>query len=328
MTKLSKLLKLWLKQIIVPIFIESYRFYLYLFYVRFKNKDIFEIDDYLRVIKPSIPFINISHLTFGIKRVIPAKYVRLVKWNTEVEHGITFGRDRVNYSYYAKNVITMSQVRANLLLQHQPALAIGPYIAYAEGVYSVDKISVVKQQLGRVLLVFPAHSTPTEAVSFDELQLIAKIEKIKHNYETVVVSLYWVDYLRNKGVAYLRHGYKIVCAGHRFDPFFLSRLRTIIELSDNCLTNGVGTHVGYCVYLRKPIISIAQSVKYDGLQTDWAHKASLDTCEGTFEEYLEERYFIEVLFEKLFANEFVITAEQIAFVEYHWGISCVKQDIE
>ena len=38
----------------------------------------------------------------------------------------------------------------------------------------------------------------------------------------------------------------------REDCLFLSRLRSLISISDLTMSNSVGTHVGYCVYMGKP----------------------------------------------------------------------------
>ena len=54
----------------------------------------------------------------------------------------------------------------------------------------------------------------------------------------------------------------MVCAGHAYDPHFLDRLRTLIELSDITLSNNLGTHIGYCVSLGKPHWIIPTPVHY------------------------------------------------------------------
>jgi hypothetical protein len=317
-------IKKYLKPIVAPILIGLVRGYLYLFYAILKRKDIFDVTGFLKIPHVPLKLINQSHITFGIKSVIKKKYGKLIKWDTEIEHGITIGKDRVNYSYYAKNVITMSNARATLLSENHHATAIGPYIAYAENIYPNRRLVKSKEALGKVLLAFPSHSTPTEAVSFNELSFVENINKIKQNYDTIIVCLYWVDFMRDSGSYYIEKGFRVVCAGHRYDPFFLSRLRTIITLADHCMTNNVGTHIGYCVYLNKPVMYFEQSINYEGLESDWNNKVKLNTCEGTFEEYMSERKAVEQCFKLVFDDQPIITLEKMSLVEFYWGLSQVR----
>ena len=52
----------------------------------------------------------------------------------------------------------------------------------------------------------------------------------------------------------------VVTAGYIMDPLFLSRLKSIIQLSDLTMSNNVGTHLGYCIYLNKPHWIVRQKI--------------------------------------------------------------------
>lgn len=109
-----------------------------------------------------------------------------------------------------------------------------------------------KKKLGRTLLVFPNHSSHYIETKFDERDLILEIEKVKNKFDTVLVCMYWKDILLKKEQPYKDKKYKIVTAGHIFDYNFLPRLKSIIKLADVTMSNAIGTHMGYCVYLGKP----------------------------------------------------------------------------
>ena len=61
---------------------------------------------------------------------------------------------------------------------------------------------------------------------------------------------------------YLEHGFECVTAGHIYDPFFLSRLKSIIDLATITTSNEIGTHIGYCIFMGKPHYFYNSSVEY------------------------------------------------------------------
>ena len=68
----------------------------------------------------------------------------------------------------------------------------------------------------------------------------------------MLVCLYYRDILNGNYAQYEEAGFTVVTAGYREDCLFLSRLRSLISISDLTMSNSVGTHVGYCVYMGKP----------------------------------------------------------------------------
>ena len=104
--------------------------------------------------------------------------------------------------------------------------------------------------LGRTLLVFPSHGIIGVTATFNNDEFIEEIERVRKDFDTVLISLYWTVVLNPDLVAsYEALGYKIVTSGHRFDLNFLSRQRSFIELADYTMSNNLGTHVGYCIHL-------------------------------------------------------------------------------
>jgi hypothetical protein len=51
---------------------------------------------------------------------------------------------------------------------------------------------------------------------------------------------------------YKKYGFECVTAGHIYDFNFLPRLKSIISNADVTMSNEIGTHIGYCIYMQKP----------------------------------------------------------------------------
>lgn len=176
-----------------------------------------------------------------------------------IEHGLVLGDsfDEDMFDGALPAVLTMSDLRANRFCERGlDAVAIGPYISYTQPHLSEEKLTAKKKELGKVLLVFPYHSieeNPDSQISEDVL--VREIDRCVHelDFSTVVISVYYNDFLLGRHKPFEELGYVIFCAGHRYDPEFLSRLKTMLLLSDYCLTDGIGTHIGYAVALGKPV---------------------------------------------------------------------------
>lgn len=176
---------------------------------------------------------------------------------TRMEHGVTFGEpwrgsnNLITYcaisDYWRKKIHGISP---NILY-----FPVGPYIHYARKYYSEQQEKELKEKLGRTLLVFPNHSI--EALEQDEeisYCLLDKVfEKYAKDFDTVLVSAYWRDVGDKILAEYEKRGAKIVSAGFRSDQSFIRRLKTISSLSDAVVFDGIGTHVGFCYYLNKPV---------------------------------------------------------------------------
>lgn len=176
-----------------------------------------------------------------------------------VEHGVYFG----NYVNEAELdgsglpcLITFGPARVSHVAEVSdvPVIPVGPYIAYASDYLSQEETNGIKALLGNTLLVFPSHSVDRVKVRYEIDDLIAEIKRVTaaHSIDSVLVCLYYRDILNGAAEAYEQHEFTVVTAGYREDVLFLSRLRSLIGLADLTMSNGVGTHVGYCAYLGKP----------------------------------------------------------------------------
>lgn len=325
---------------IVPIYtLKNFPFVLFLYnsFYRIKNKTRFykEIDerknisifDYKKLSKP-IPFYPLECVKdsnfYGISHSLK-EYAGLSKVSHAVEHGLYLG-NYVPYASYlktTKSIITLSNIRKKHLLNskiNKPVYQVGPYIHYAKLQISDNEFNKLKESLGKTLLLFPHHSIKNFNVNMDILKLIEKVKKIGEKYDTILVCVYYKDILNNSYLEYFeKHKFKVVTAGHIYDINFLSRLKLIIKLSDLTISNTVGTHTGYCIYLNKPHYIIDQEIK---LYSDNNSKSVGYRNKKQNESLISE--------EKEILKEFVsfsecITPNQKKVVEKYWGISSIKQ---
>ncbi len=138
--------------------------------------------------------------------------------------------------------------------------------------------------------------------------------------------MYWRDIEIGKHIKYENKGYIIVSAGHRDNnDYFLDRLKTIIELSDMTISNSLGTHVGYCVFLGKPHHIYSQEIK---IEADSVQDFNIEmNSRGTdFEKYYS---FEKMSFNRLFSQyKEQITKEQINLCNKYWGFDEIKSKEE
>lgn len=206
-----------------------------------------------------------------------------------IEHGLVLGDefDKDMFDGALPSVITMSDLRAQRFRNHgMHSIAVGPYITYVEGALSESEFSTLKSAFGRVLLVFPCHSIEeNQTNNIDEPVLIRECSRIveENSIDTVVVSMYYNDFLMGRSRAFEKLGFKVFCAGNRYDPLFLSRLKSMLMLADYCVTDGIGTHIGYALSLRKHMEVVGTSyldVYVDELERNEAHEIAQALVSG------------------------------------------------
>ena len=97
--------------------------------------------------------------------------------------------------------------------------------------------------------------------------------------------------------------------GYREDCHFLERQRTLIKLADFTMSNSIGTHVGYCVYMGKPHYSFKQWYEYDIVL-----HSEKDTAKAQGELFEQE-----VVRDAFSSCEEAITEQQLSICKKYWG---------
>lgn len=244
--------------------------------------------------------------------------------NSYIEHGLVLGSfvktDAIEWC--VPKIMTLSETRANHIrkMTSKPVLKIGPYIHYADDLLSEQDFNKLKQKEGKILLVFPSHSIKNVETLFNNNDLITFIESKKDDFDSIIICLYWRDALNKELVeSYINKGYKITSAGHIHDPNFLSRLKSIIKLSDFVLSNSVGTHIGYITYLNKPQMIFEQKVDYNVSKNDT--RTFTQRNEENFDTAVVEMNEIIKAFDSF---SYEITSHQRDVINKYWGLSELK----
>ncbi len=180
---------------------------------------------------------------------------------------------------YAKKLLTFGDVRKKHIeaaIKDKEVIPIGPYIHYAPDYYDDKRFAEEKNKLGKILLVFFSHSGTGESVSFDLDYLIEKINSIRKDFQTVVISIFWSDINDEVEKRLKDEGYLIFSSGHRYDYYFLSRLKTMIKLADATMSNFASTHIAYCSCLNKPHWIVRQEIEVKALNSTGAANVAID----------------------------------------------------
>lgn len=246
-----------------------------------------------------------------------------------MEHGLFLGGiiHPDQFHWHFSRFITMSSARKALLEERFPekaTIAIGPYIHYAQSILESKEQEKLKKQLGKTLLVYPFHSMKNVEAGFNEPDLIRRIKEVARDFDTVLISLFYLDaYRKDTVAAYEAEGFKVITAGHRYDRHFVARQRCHIELADLTMSNGMGTQTGFCVYLNKPHYIYQQQIEQKAHNQKELKRFKAGGSAGSVRERVaQERAFFSGLFAELRDD---LSAEQKEVTADFWGFDQIKQ---
>lgn len=236
-----------------------------------------------------------------------------------IEHGVYFGRtieSEATCNPYPGIITFGPQRRLHLRGQFERMiLEVGPYIHYCKPFLSNEEMYQLKSKLGRTLLFFPKHSIEGVEVRADIDETCRQIESIKeqNGIESVLVCLYFNDVPTPLPQLFEERGFTVICCGHRSDPSFLSRQKSLIQLADITASNSVGTHIGYCYLLERPHLLVSQRIS----ETDRREDANVS--DSILRSRLAEVREVERAFSQRGSGD-----EQKRVAEKYWGIGKSK----
>jgi hypothetical protein len=289
------------------------------FYIRNKSIDYFDV---LRLSKNVYPYAwpeypgLIGSTCYGNRDVLKKALGNNFYKNSMIEHGLYFAEivleDECTIPC-VDTIYTYSDYRKKSILKYfngkldKKIVTVGPYIKYAKNFKSKSELVSLKEKYGRILLVFPYHGFPGDDVQYDVEGFQKVIDEMSVSYDSVFVSMNGYDISHGNDLPYRNKGYKIVSSGTRFDPYFLNRQRDLIELSDMTISNGIGTHIGYCICLNRPHYVYDQKIQTSGKLLEDNINTDIRSME------------YQKLKETFCHTEEKITQEQIDIVKYFWG---------
>lgn len=230
------------------------QFLSYIFYFfRIDKIKIFNIPLFIPVFKSFIQESNYYCHSFALRSFFRSNNLRF--YNSFIEHGLILSEIVQVPKLFNNTIYTFSDFRKKIILEINPNLnvvTLGSYILnISDRFYS--KRSYFKFT-NKYILVFLPHSTKENKQSFNSEILMNFYNRIKTDTNLdLVIVVYYKDFLINKGLIknLKNNNYKIVTCGHKFDPNYLFRLKFLIQNSVFCISNSVGTQLGYTIQLNK-----------------------------------------------------------------------------
>lgn len=236
-----------------------------------------------------------------------------------IEHGVYFGdkKDRIGNveDWDIGSIITFGDSRINLLKQVYPdyhVFGVGPRIHYADidqAYYEEIKSKI--DPMGKTMVLYPHHSLYHTASVYDINSFMEEASSIAKelNIKNILVSLHPADIAHGFDKKYEGRHFMTVTGG--IDQIkFLPRMKAILKVADITYSNTLGTHIGYSIYERKPVVMDISSYRRNF---------------GN-EIYEKEQQTFADLFNG--NNPYTITKEQLDLCDYYFGFSHVKSPSE
>lgn len=211
-------------------------------------------------------------------------------------------------------------LKYKVLTTNPSVFAIGAPFFYAKSLLSDVEVLAEKKRLGTNLLAFPMHSSHGVSAIYDPKIFLEVLKKQKHKFDTIRVCLYWKDILNGSHKIYLENGFECVCSGHIFDLNFLRRQKSLFQIADATISNGMGSHIGYSIFMNKPHCFMPDKVEFVNVDKNAdGDELSKENMKSGYQE-VQDAFVNNV--------DFLITEEQKSIIDDYWGISDMKTPCE
>ena len=193
-----------------------------------------------------------------------------------MEHGVNFSvslPSKVNMNETFA-LFFQSNYKNAIIHEFDPmklTFCIGPYIHYAAPLYSESEICTLKRKYGKTVLIYLSHSTYKSNIIRDYTAYKEYVDRYSSEYDTIMFCVYWRDVSREiyDVIKAIPHA-EIVSAGFLYDPHFIRRTKSLMQLADQVVVDEIGTSVGYALYFDKRVeiidkkdIRIVESIDSD-----------------------------------------------------------------
>ena len=195
----------------------------------------------------------------------------------------------------------------------KPAYCTGsPFVHYRKK----RNIQIKKDAKGTIC--FPFHSTKFIKATFDIDKLLKQINDLPETFQPVTICLHHCDVEDGKHLEYIKKGFKVVSAGHKFDKKFVTRFYEILSSHKYATSNGYGSHAPYSIEMGLPFFFFDDKIRIKNIGDE-----DFNFKEGSLNEFAHaDRKMNKYEQAKLLFNEVrtEITEEQKVFVEEVLGI--------
>ncbi len=96
-------------------------------------------------------------------------------------------------------------------------------------------------------IFFPLHSTHHVTSKMDFIAIANHLLQWDDEYKPITICIYWRDYNLGHHKEFQKKGFRIVSAGHMYDPHFLFRIHHLCSMHKYAASNEVGSHLFYSV---------------------------------------------------------------------------------
>jgi len=257
-----------------------------------------------------------------------------------IEHGLYFGNNQqkvgLKHEWELGCILTSGNYRKFLINKFYPNYyceTIGPMIHYTD--INTDYQEILRKNMdknGRTLLFFPVHGSEKFSAVYDVNSVVKKMIEIAHkkNCTNIIICTYLGDmdlYCNIISNEYSDNNIQVTSCGEQYNQDFLTRQKSMICLADVTVSNSLGTHLGYCVYLNKPHILLPQDMVYCGskeeLEKDFGKENRSENWKDDFEQ--EKNLFQQVF---SYSDTDIVSKDQYELCDYYWGFSNVRSPEE
>ena len=250
-------------------------------------------------------------------------FINFPPYKLGIQHGYVFEICHFEKLKLEKRNLVWSKKLVNMYHEHtsnQCIYAIGAPFFYAKSLLDDKQLNEEKKRLGKNLLVFPMHSQIDVDTNYDTKRLLSILSKERERFDTIRICMYWKDILRGTHKVFLEAGYECVCNGHLYDQNFLRRQKSLFALADATLSNGVGSHIGYSIFMNKPHWLIDDNYEYKNtMKGGDAEDLTYVTTKNNFQRV--KKAFIG-------NSDYLITKQQKDVIDEFWGLSDKKEPSE
>lgn len=179
---------------------------------------------------------------YSIKATIPHGYYKYQKkfWPAEVHFPLT--------SAFCFTEDHLRDYRIELekhALRKKLYLIAYPFLYLIEVLQKAGYCQTHRQRKGTIF--FPIHSTHHVQASMDRETLADELMQLPEIYHPVTICMYWRDLHLGNHLPFQARGFKLVSAGHIFDPRFMTRFYHLCTLHQYAASNSWGSAVLYAV---------------------------------------------------------------------------------